>query len=75
MKLSDKDMYIIKKVLDELKGNQDYSNAIELSEKAREVLDIKGEYKPVELLRTIVKDYNYLAKQRSNVDFEHSESV
>ncbi len=64
MKLSDRDIYIIKNVLDEVKRNQDYSNAIELSEKAKEILDIKQDYKPVDLLRTILKDYNHLAKQR-----------
>jgi len=64
MKLSDKDIYIIKNVLDELKKNQDYTNAIELSEKARKLLDIKEKFKPVELLRTILKDYNHLAKLR-----------
>jgi len=64
MKLSDKDIYIIKNVLDELKKNQDYTNAIELSEKARNLLEIKEKFKPVELLRTILKDYNHLAKLR-----------
>ena len=64
MKLSDRDIYIIKNVLDELKKNQDYKNAIELSEKATKLLDIQEDYKPVELLRTILKDYNHLAKQR-----------
>ena len=47
-----------------LKKNQDYTNAIELSEKARQLLDIKEEYKPVELLRTILNDYNHIARQR-----------
>ena len=67
MKLNDKDIYIIKNVLDQLIKTEDYTNAIELSDKARELLDIKGDIKPVELLRTIVKDYNHLAKNR-NVD-------
>jgi uncharacterized RDD family membrane protein YckC len=64
MELSDKDIYIIKNVLDDLKKNQDYTNAIELSEKAKRLLGIKEAYKPVELLRTILNDYNHMAKQR-----------
>lgn len=64
MKLSDKDIYIIKNVLDDLKKNQDYTNAIELSEKAKKLLDITEAYKPVELLRKILNDYNHMAKQR-----------
>lgn len=66
MKLSDKDIYIIKEVLDGVKKNQDYTNAVVLSNKARDLLEIKEEHKPVELLRTILNDYNYLAKQRNN---------
>lgn len=64
MKLSDKDIYIIKNVLDQLAKTENYTDAIELSNKARKLLDFKEELKPVELLRTIVKDYNYLAKKR-----------
>ena len=64
MKLSDKDIYIIKNVLDQLAKTENYTDAIALSNKARSLLDIKEDIKPVELLRTIVKDYNYLAKKR-----------
>jgi len=64
MKLSDRDIYIIKNVLDQLKKNQDYTNAIQLSEKARSVLGIREEYKPVELLRIILKDYNHIVRLR-----------
>jgi uncharacterized RDD family membrane protein YckC len=63
MKLRDKDIYIIKQVLDDLKKTGDYGNSKELSEKAREILNITEPYKPVELLRIIVKDYNHMARR------------
>jgi hypothetical protein len=63
MMLRDKDIYIIKQVLDDLKKTGDYGNSKELSEKAREILNITEPYKPVELLRIIVKDYNHMARR------------
>lgn len=62
--LSDKDIYIIKNVLDNLEKTGDHKPVWEIGEKAKKILNIQDDVKPLVLLHTLVKDYNYLAKQR-----------
>lgn len=64
LKLSDKDIYIIKKVLDDVVKTGDYKHIKQLAEKAKEMLEIQEDIKPLVLLQTLLNDYNYLAKER-----------
>ncbi len=68
LELRDKDMYIIKNALKHARKNHDYKSLDPLAAKAREILDIHDNAKPLELLETLVKDYNHLARQRDLVD-------
>lgn len=63
LKLSDRDIYIIKNVLDNLEETGDHKPIWQVGEKAKKVLEIKEDIKPLILLKTIVKDYNHLARQ------------
>ena len=65
--LKDKDIYILKEALEKLNLNQDYQYVNKLAEKARTILDIKDDRKPVSLLKTLLRDYDYLAKKRDAV--------
>lgn len=64
LQLKDKDIYIIKKVLTDQKANGDYSKVNELAVKAKGILGIEDEILPLELLKTLIKDYNHLARER-----------
>lgn len=66
--LSDRDIYIIKNVLDNFNKTGNHEPVIDLGEKAKTVLNIQDDIKPYELLHTLVKDYNYLAKEKDQVD-------
>lgn len=65
--LSDKDIYIIKNVLERGKNSNDAKPVIALAEKAKRILELESKLAPMILLHTIVKDYNYLAKQKDDV--------
>ena len=66
LKLSDKDMRIIKDTLERAQKSRDYSDVGKLADKAREILDIRDDSRPVVLLKTLIKDYNHLAKSEAN---------
>lgn len=64
LKLRDKDIYIIKKVVDKAETELDHSAVLPLAEKAKKVLEIKSDLLPLILLKTLLKDYNYLAQKK-----------
>lgn len=64
IKLRDKDIYIIKNVVERAEKNMDYRKVVELAEKAQKVLGIKSEQLPLHFLQTIIKDYNHLAQEK-----------
>ena len=61
LKLSDRDMNIIKTILDTSRKQSNYSLAERTSDKIRTALNITEYQHPVEFLETILKDYNYLS--------------
>ncbi len=63
LELSDKDIYIIKQVIEDFRKARDYKNVIEVAAKAREILKIDDELKDVALLETLLKDYNHLGRK------------
>jgi hypothetical protein len=65
--LRDKDIYIVKEAIEDLSRTQDYKYINNLAEKARTVLDIKDDRKPIDLLKTLLRDYDHLAKKRDAV--------
>ena len=62
LKLRDKDIYIIKNALDHLDKTGDYGHIGQLGAKAKEILEIEDDIKPLFLLRTLIKDYNHLSR-------------
>ncbi|GEM_PF-35489 len=68
LKLRDKDIYIIKDALDNLETKRNYDYVNKLAEKAKAILEIDDETKPVALLQTLLRDYDYLAKKRDAVE-------
>jgi len=64
LKLSDKDIYIIKTTVEEAEKNHNYKIVATLANKARDILEIKDNERPFVFLKTLLKDYNHLAKQR-----------
>ncbi len=64
LKLNDKDIYIIKNALKDVEKTMDYKHIKVLGEKAKKILEIEEDIKPLTLLNTLVRDYNYLAKKR-----------
>src|SRR6478735_4367497 len=64
LKLSDRDMNIIKTILDTSRKQSNYSLAERTSDKIRTALNITEYQHPVEFLETILKDYNYLSIQK-----------
>lgn len=64
LKLSDRDIYIIKNTLEEAEKSRKYGNVGKLAEKAREILGIEDDERPLILLKTLLKDYNHLAKEK-----------
>lgn len=65
--LGDKDIYIIKNVLDNSEKSKDHKALTDLAAKAREILKIEQEMPPRQLLQTLLNDYNYLAKKKDEV--------
>ncbi len=63
MRLSDRDMNIIKGVLNSSRKYNNFEVAARTSDKVREVLSITEYHEPVEFLETILKDYNYYSNQ------------
>lgn len=65
MNLSDKDIYIIKKTVEDAETSKSYASVGKLAVKARELLDISDDTRPLILLKTLLKDYNHLTKEKS----------
>ena len=64
--LNDKDIRIIKSTLENYSKTRDLEKVVLLAQKAKDLLDIKKNVKPLPMLRTIIKDYNYLAARENN---------
>jgi uncharacterized RDD family membrane protein YckC len=65
--LRDKDIYILKEALENLDRTQDYKFINSLAKKARTILAINDDRKPIDLLKTLLRDYDHLAKKRDAV--------
>ncbi|HEX5151425.1 MAG TPA: RDD family protein [Parafilimonas sp.] len=63
MRLSDRDMNIIKSVLSTSTRYNNFDVAARLSEKIRTVLNITEYVEPIEFLQTLLKDYNYFSNK------------
>lgn len=59
--LSDKDIKIIKEVLQEVHKNKNYNLLAPLYTKIKEITGIETNMVPLEFIETIVKDYTYMA--------------
>jgi uncharacterized RDD family membrane protein YckC len=62
LKLSDKDIHIIKAALDHADKYKDFNNVGILAAKAKSILEATDDMRPYVFLKTLVKDYNHLAK-------------
>ena len=65
--LRDRDIYILKDALENLDRTQDYKFINSLATKARTILAINDDRKPIDLLKTLLRDYDHLAKKRDAV--------
>lgn len=63
LRLSDRDMNIIKTILDTSVRQKNYELAERTSAKIRTALQINDYQHPVEFLETVLKDYNYLSNK------------
>lgn len=63
LQLSDKDINIIKNVLENFEKTRDYTNIMKIASKAREILNIQDDEKDLPFLKTLIKDYNYLGRK------------
>ena len=61
LRLSDRDIRIIKEALDLYHKNNDPKHVRILAEKTKEILEVKQKVEPIPLLQTVLKDYNILA--------------
>jgi len=68
IKLRDKDIYIIKKVVEKAEQKMDHQQVIPLANKAKKVLNIESDMLPLQFLKTLLKDYNYLAQEKDLKD-------
>ncbi len=67
LQLSDRDIYIIKNVLDNSKKSKSKKAIFDLTIKAKSILKVKEDVPPEQFLRTLIKDYNHLAKKKDEV--------
>lgn len=65
LRLSDRDIRIIKEALDAYKKTGNTDTILVLAKKTKEILDIKGEHRASALLHTVLKDYNILAVEKA----------
>jgi len=63
MRLSDRDMNVIKGILDNSRKYNNFDIAARTSDKIRSLLNITDYEEPVEFLETLLKDYNYFSNQ------------
>lgn len=59
--LSDKDIKIIKEVLQEVNKNKNYALLTPLTKKVKEITGIETDMTPLAFIQTIVKDYTHMA--------------
>lgn len=64
LKLRDKDIYIIKDVVERAEQDMDHSQVIPLANKAKKILNIETDLFPLQFLKTLLKDYNFLAQEK-----------
>lgn len=70
LELNDRDVRIIKEVIDRSEPGENTGLVEKLSHKAKEILSITTDMPPRKFLYTLMKDYNYLAMEESKkMDF------
>jgi hypothetical protein len=63
LQLQDKDIRMIKEVLENYKRTKNADSVKLLAAKAQEILAVENSEPPLKFLRRLIKDYNYLANQ------------
>ncbi len=61
MRLSDRDLNIIRGIFNTATKRTDYALAIRTGDKVKSVLKIQSDEDPIDFLETLLKDYNYLS--------------
>lgn len=64
LQLRDKDIYIIKNVIEKAEQEMDHTQVIPLANKAKKILKVETELLPLQFLKTLLKDYNFLAQEK-----------
>ncbi|MEN8249287.1 MAG: RDD family protein [Bacteroidota bacterium] len=72
LKLRDRDIYILKDALHNAKETHNYSYINRLATKAREILEINDNSRPLHMVETLLRDYDYLAKRQDAVNGENT---
>ena len=62
--LSDRDINIIKNALRKAEKTRNYEYIVKLADKASEILQVESQQKPLQFLKTLMRDYDYLAKKQ-----------
>ncbi len=65
LRLSDRDIRIIKEALDAYKKTGNTETIMILAQKTKEILEIQGDHRASALLHTVLKDYNILAVEKA----------
>ncbi len=61
MRISDKDLNVVKTILDHSRKSSDYATARAAAEKIKNYLQIQSDMEPEDFLDRLLKDYNYLS--------------
>jgi hypothetical protein len=64
LKLRDRDIYIIKNIVQKSETQLDHKKIVRLADKAETILGVKRSELPLHFLRTLIKDYNHLAQEK-----------
>lgn len=64
LRLTDRDMNVIKNILDTCRRDSNYELARKTGDKIQDFLNISDYGDPIEFLETILKDYNYLSLEK-----------
>ncbi len=62
--LSDRDINIIKNAIIRAEKNHNYEYIVKLADKASEILQVESQQKPLQFLKTLMRDYDHLAKKQ-----------
>ncbi len=65
LQLSDRDIRIIKETLQDYERTKDPKNVRLLAKKAKDILGVTEKVKPLNFLKTLMKDYNHLANKNA----------